>query len=57
MVTDFHVPQTGAKTNPLNYDGMHPQLSDPSKPGTAIGLPAPWIEWLEEVAKGGNIIK
>lgn len=36
---------------------MAPQIVDPTTPGTSIGLPPPFVEWLEEAGSGGIIIK
>ncbi|KAB8126071.1 hypothetical protein F9U64_20780 [Gracilibacillus oryzae] len=51
------IPQSGYKSNPLNQGGTAPKLVDPTKPGNSFEVPTPWIEWIEEYAKNGRILK
>ena len=57
MVNEYTIPQEGYKKNPLNQGGTVPSLNDISTPGKCIEFPAPWIEWIEEYASNGRIIK
>ncbi len=57
MVREYTIPQEGYKNNPFNQGKTAPSLNDVSTPGTCIEFPAPWIEWIEEYAGNGIIIK
>ena len=57
MVQEYTIPQEGYKSNPLNQGGTVPSLNDISTPGKCVEFPAPWIEWIEEYATNGRIIK
>ncbi|MCC8024400.1 MAG: hypothetical protein LIP16_03745 [Clostridium sp.] len=57
MVQEYTIPQAGYKNNPLNQEGSAPKLTDPTTPGKSIEFPAPWVEWIEEYATNGRIIK
>ncbi|WP_207706270.1 hypothetical protein [Clostridium sp. HBUAS56017] len=49
--------QVGYKSNPLNQGGTVPSLNDISTPGKCVEFPSPWIEWMEEYASNGRIVK
>lgn len=34
-----------------------PQIVDPTTPGSSLGLPPPFVEWIEEYGKNGIVIK
>lgn len=57
FVKEYEVPQAGYKSNPLNQGGMAPKINDITTPGKSIEFPSPWIEWIEEYATNGRIIK
>lgn len=57
FINENAIPQKGYKSNPLNQGGTAPKIVDPTTPGNSYELPAPWIEWIEEYAKNGRIIK
>ena len=57
MVKENAVVQTGYRSNPLNQGGCAPKLTDLTKPGICVEFPAPWVEWLEEYATNGRIIR
>ncbi len=50
------VSQEEYRANPLNQGGTAPKLTDATTPGNSFELPAPWSEWIEEVASNGRII-
>ncbi|MGN7894580.1 WXG100 family type VII secretion target [Bacillus sp. 22475] len=57
FINENAIPQKGYKSNPLNQGGTAPKIVDPTTPGNSYELPAPWIEWIEEYAKNGKVIK
>lgn len=57
MVQEYIIPQAGYKNNPLNQGGSAPKLTDPTTPGMSVEFPVPWVEWIEEYATNGRIIK
>ena len=57
MVQEYIIPQRGYRSNPLNQGGTAPSLNDIETPGICVEFPAPWIEWIEEYASNGRIIK
>ena len=57
FIQENTVSQEGYRTNPLNQGGTAPKLTDVTTPGNSFELPAPWSEWIEEVASNGRIIK
>ena len=57
IAQEFVIPQDGYRNNPQNQGGTAPKLTDPSTPGRCIEFPAPWIEWIEEYATNGRIIR
>lgn len=57
FVKEYEVSQVGYKSNPLNQGGMAPKITDITTHGKIIELPPPWVEWIEEYATNGRIIK
>jgi len=57
FLAENSIPQKGYKTNPLNQGKTAPKIVDPSTPGKSYEVPAPWIEWIEEYAKNGRIVR
>lgn len=57
MVQEYIISQEGYRTNPLNQGGMAPKLTDLNTPGKSVEFPAPWVEWIEEYATNGRVIK
>ena len=57
MVQEYIIPQRGYRSNPLNQGGTAPSLNYIETPGICVEFPAPWIEWIEEYASNGRIIK
>lgn len=57
FVQESAVSQAGYKSNPASQGGTVPKITDVTTPGKSIELPAPWIEWIEEYAVGGRVIK
>ncbi|WP_294413328.1 polymorphic toxin-type HINT domain-containing protein [uncultured Ruminococcus sp.] len=57
LIQENTVSQEGYRANPLNQGGTAPKLTDATTPGNSFELPAPWSEWIEEVASNGRIIK
>ena len=57
LLQDNTISQEGYRSNPMNQGGTAPKLTDTSTPGRSYELPAPWSEWIEEVATNGKIVK
>jgi len=57
FIKEHAIPQKGYKSNPKNQGGTAPKTVDPTTPGTSYEVPAPWMEWIEEYAANGRIIK
>lgn len=57
LIKESAIPQQNYKMNPLNQGGAAPQIVDPTTPGSSLGLPPPFVEWLEEYGKNGILIK
>ncbi|WP_278962072.1 polymorphic toxin-type HINT domain-containing protein, partial [Ruminococcus bicirculans (ex Wegman et al. 2014)] len=57
LLQENTISQDGYRSNPLNQGGTAPKLTDISTPGRSYELPAPWSEWIEEVATNGKIIE
>lgn len=57
MVKEYTIPQIGYNNNPLNQGGTAPKLTDITTPGTSIEFPSPWLEWLEEYATNGRVVR
>ena len=50
------IPQFNYSNNPLNQGGAAPKITDITTPGNCFELPAPWIEWLEEIGNNARIV-
>ena len=59
MMQEYSIPQADYRTNSLNQSRMAPKLTDPSpnKIGRTLEIPSPWLEWMEEYATNGRIIR
>ena len=58
MILEFMEPQENYRERfPKRADRVHPLEVDRTTSGFSIGLNPPWIEWLEEVATDGKVIK
>ena len=57
FVGEEAIPQKGYRLNVNNQGGSAPKIVDPTTPEVSYELPAPWIEWLEEYATNGKIVK
>jgi len=57
FIDETAIKQKKDKSNPRNQGRTAPKIVDPTTPGISYELPAPWIEWIEEYAKNGRIIK
>lgn len=50
------IPQFNYSNNPLNQGGTAPKITDITTPGNSFELPAPWIEWFEELGSNARIV-
>lgn len=57
LLQENTISQDGYRSNTLNQVGTAPKLTDISTPGRSYELPAPWSEWIEEVATNGKFIE
>ena len=57
FLKEYTIPQKNYTANPENMGGMAPKRVDPTKPGVAYEIPAPWVEWLEEYATNARVVQ
>ena len=57
MVREVALPQAEYGKNPHNQGKTAPKITDPHTPGRCVEFPAPWVEWIEEYATNGRIIR
>lgn len=57
FIKENEISQKDYWKNPRNQGGTAPKRVDLNQPGKPYELPPPWIEWLEEYATNGRIIK
>ncbi len=57
MVKEYLIELKHSKTNPRNMDGTAPKLTDPTTPGITLEFPTIWLEWFQEYATKGKVVK
>ncbi|PPV12151.1 hypothetical protein [Clostridium butyricum] len=57
MAQEYTIPQEGYKDNLSNQGRTAPSLNDISTSGKCVEFPSPWIEWIEEHASNGRVVK
>lgn len=57
FVAESAIEQYGCTKNPANQGGTVPKIVDPTTPGISYEFPPPWIQWIEEYATNGRVIR